>query len=82
MQVWSNLVDLLDGGAGRRSSSGSTTSSGEAAWHPSRSSTSTLVQLGHDGVTNLLQLLLLVLKLVFFCRLRKERMTSVNLMSV
>lgn len=68
MKVWSSLVDLLDGGAGGRSSSRSTTSSGEATWHPA----CILVQLGHDGITDLLQLLLLMLKLILFCRLRKE----------
>lgn len=63
------LVDLLDGGAGGSSSSRSSTTPGEAAGHAPWNPTCTLVQLGHDGVAQLLQLFLLMFKLIFFCRL-------------
>lgn len=66
-----HLVDLLDGWTSGRATS---SSSGEATRHSTRhspwhSSSTTLIQLGDDGVAHLFQFFLLVFVLILFSRL-------------
>merc|ERR1712038_1674217 len=61
-----SLIDLLDGGSGAGSASGSGTSGTRSSGHATRSTASSLVQLGDDWVAHSLDLLLLVGVLVHF----------------
>ena len=68
VELIESLVNLFDGWSRWSTTRGCTTSSREATshalWHTTRHATSTLVQLGDDGVAHLLQLLLLMLILI------------------
>ena len=83
VEVMECLVDLLDGGSGGSTTTGSgTTSSREATWHAlwhtARHATGALVQLCDDWVANLLQLFLLMFVFVSLCSLK---INSVRTMS-
>lgn len=71
-------IHLLNGRA--RGAAPSAPRSRKSTRHPSWHAASPLVQLGNDGVANILQLLLLVLILVLFCHLghREKRETAVT----
>lgn len=77
-----SLVHLLDGRARGGSPGWRSSTPRESSGHPTGHPSCALVQLGDDGVANLLQLLLLVLKLLLLGRLQEERRVQVLLLAL
>lgn len=73
MQLPASLVYLLNSWSRRSSTRWRSSTTRESTRHPTRHSSCALVQLGDDGVADLLQLFLLVLELFLLSSLKNKK---------